>query len=477
MGALRHASALIDAYRAARLEQSSAYDLRELSRVGVALSTERDLDTLLEMILIAGAAALLGDAGSLYLVERDGDGDAGDTCGSSSRRTTRCPTCPFSEFTIPIDHASLAGYVAATGEPLVIARRVPAPRATSPTARTARSTRSSATARSRCSCCRCGRTATRSIGVLQLINRKRDAEARLASPDDGRARGRRRSTSAPSSSSRALAAQAAVAIENSRLYEDIERLFEGFVTAAVTAIESRDPTTSRSLVPRRRRSRRTSPRPSTAVASGPYRDVRFTARAAARAPLRRAAARLRQGRRARAGAGEGEEALRRRPRDHAPPLRVPDAAAPTSSSSASARSTCCAHRRDGYADAVAQLDAHPRAAGATSCTRFLDAIVRANEPTVLPEGDASSELAASTSAPTWTSTASSGRCSTDDELRFLMIRKGNLDDARAPRDRVPRDAHLPVPRADPVDARAAAASRRSRSGTTRSSTARATRAA
>src|SRR5213079_1542205 len=34
------------------------------------------------------------------------------------------------------------------------------------------------------------------------------------------------------------------AIENSLLYEDIERLFEGFVTAAVTAIEQRDPTTS-----------------------------------------------------------------------------------------------------------------------------------------------------------------------------------------------------------------------------------------
>jgi HD-GYP domain-containing protein (c-di-GMP phosphodiesterase class II) len=41
-----------------------------------------------------------------------------------------------------------------------------------------------------------------------------------------------------------LAAQAAVAIENSRLYESIERLFEGFVTASVTAIESRDPATS-----------------------------------------------------------------------------------------------------------------------------------------------------------------------------------------------------------------------------------------
>ncbi len=41
----------------------------------------------------------------------------------------------------------------------------------------------------------------------------------------------------------ALAGQAAVSIENSLLYEDIERLFEGFVTAAVTAIEQRDPTT------------------------------------------------------------------------------------------------------------------------------------------------------------------------------------------------------------------------------------------
>ncbi|PYO37383.1 MAG: HD family phosphohydrolase, partial [Gemmatimonadetes bacterium] len=41
----------------------------------------------------------------------------------------------------------------------------------------------------------------------------------------------------------ALAGQAAVAIENSRLYEDIERLFEGFVKAAVLAIEQRDPTT------------------------------------------------------------------------------------------------------------------------------------------------------------------------------------------------------------------------------------------
>jgi HD-GYP domain-containing protein (c-di-GMP phosphodiesterase class II) len=41
-----------------------------------------------------------------------------------------------------------------------------------------------------------------------------------------------------------LASQAAVAYENRKLYNDIETLFEGFVSAAVTAIEQRDPTTS-----------------------------------------------------------------------------------------------------------------------------------------------------------------------------------------------------------------------------------------
>ena len=42
----------------------------------------------------------------------------------------------------------------------------------------------------------------------------------------------------------ALASQAGVSLENAILYDEIRRLFEGFVDAAVTAIESRDPTTS-----------------------------------------------------------------------------------------------------------------------------------------------------------------------------------------------------------------------------------------
>ena len=42
----------------------------------------------------------------------------------------------------------------------------------------------------------------------------------------------------------ALASQAAVSIENSVLVSQIQQLFEGFVSASVTAIEQRDPTTS-----------------------------------------------------------------------------------------------------------------------------------------------------------------------------------------------------------------------------------------
>ncbi len=41
-----------------------------------------------------------------------------------------------------------------------------------------------------------------------------------------------------------LASQAAVAYENSHLYENIHRLFEGFVKASISAIEQRDPATS-----------------------------------------------------------------------------------------------------------------------------------------------------------------------------------------------------------------------------------------
>src|SRR5271155_713863 len=81
------------------------------------------------------------------------------------------------------------------------------------------------------------------LGVLQLINCKRHAKARLSNANAVH----RYVHPFPERAVRlglSLASQAAVAYENSKLYRDIENLFDGFVNAAVKAIEQRDPTTS-----------------------------------------------------------------------------------------------------------------------------------------------------------------------------------------------------------------------------------------
>lgn len=81
------------------------------------------------------------------------------------------------------------------------------------------------------------------VGVLQLINRKRDSETPLRTPADFEKKVL--PFDKPSVAlAQALAGQAGVALENSILYEDIEKLFEGFIRASVQAIEARDPTTA-----------------------------------------------------------------------------------------------------------------------------------------------------------------------------------------------------------------------------------------
>ena len=81
------------------------------------------------------------------------------------------------------------------------------------------------------------------IGVLQLINRKKDKGARLhnAAAVEQEVVG-----FDPESVelARTLASQAAVALNNNLLLREIEELFESFVIASSSAIEDRDPSTS-----------------------------------------------------------------------------------------------------------------------------------------------------------------------------------------------------------------------------------------
>src|SRR6478736_1305501 len=112
------------------------------------------------------------------------------------------------------------------------------------------------------------------IGVLQLINKKREPKQKLLSREDFE-RGVVPFDERSEQLVTTLAAQAGIALENAILYDEIRGLFEGFVKASVDAIEARDPTTSG-------HSRRVSEltvglaMAVEQVSSGPYKDVRWS---------------------------------------------------------------------------------------------------------------------------------------------------------------------------------------------------------
>jgi HD-GYP domain-containing protein (c-di-GMP phosphodiesterase class II) len=421
-GALRHAGAIVDARRATHQADARARELEELTAIGVALSTQRDLATLLEMILTQARRLTHSDAGSLYLVERDDAGQPSRLRFAMAQNHS-LPGLPFSTFTVPIDHASLAGYAAATGEPLLIGDVYLLP--DDVTYRQNRSFDDAFGYRTKSMLVLPMKShRDEVVGVLQLINHKRSPDVRLTADTDIDAEVLPYDSRCVELTS-ALASQAAVAIENGRLYEDIERLFEGFVTAAVTAIESRDPTTSGH-----------SGRVATLtvglaevigrVSVGLYRDVSFT-----REQLRelRYAGLLHDF----GKVGVREQVLVKEKKLYPQDLEVirhrfayllqrtelefergrADALLTTG--------------RAGYAHALAALEA-ARIGHRDELVAFLDAIVTANEPTVLPEG--SFDALERIGQRTFIDFEGIERPLLEEgELRYLMIRKGNLDEA------------------------------------------------
>ena len=241
-------------------------EIHELNRIGAALSAEHDPERLLELILSKSRELTASDAGSIYLVE-DIAGPVkrqsllfGETPGGATQpgvpareeegrqrlrfKLTQNDTVevPFREVTMEIDENSIAGYVALTGEIVNLrdAYRLPVDVPYTINRKfdedSGYRTRSILAVPMR-------NQKEKIIGVLQLINAKRDITARLETMEAVEQK------VVPFSARQqeivlSLASQAAVSYENSRLYDDIHRLFEGFVQAAVTAIETRDPATS-----------------------------------------------------------------------------------------------------------------------------------------------------------------------------------------------------------------------------------------
>jgi HD-GYP domain-containing protein (c-di-GMP phosphodiesterase class II) len=229
----------VDALRA-ELERSRKA-LREMSKVGMALMGERDPVTLFSLILNQARSLTGSDAGSLYLVE-DVDDDARMLHFIASQVDT-LPNLPSLTFRLPLDETSIAGYVATTGSPLVLEDVYElddgVPYSFN---RAAFDDKYGYRAKSMLAVPMIDHR-DKVVGILQLINRKSDPDAEIRTDEDAN-RWVLPYTQREVDIVSSLAGQAAVAIENGRLYQDIENLFAGFIKAAVTAIDRRDPTTS-----------------------------------------------------------------------------------------------------------------------------------------------------------------------------------------------------------------------------------------
>ncbi len=256
---------------------TSTREIRDLNQIGAALSAEHDTAKLLEMILTKSREITQSDAGSLYLVEQEeleeatseqasdglkrggvvtdlipseeGDSNARIIMRAEGKKRLRFKLAqndsadiPFRERVMEISERSIAGYVALTGRAVNIEDAYHMPPDV-PYSINRQFDEDSGYRTKSILAVPMKNQKDEIVGVLQLINAKRDPGVLLETlqsvttqvvPYAERQRAIVQS----------LASQAAVALENSQLYEAIQRLFEGFVRAAVIAIEARDPTTS-----------------------------------------------------------------------------------------------------------------------------------------------------------------------------------------------------------------------------------------
>lgn len=202
-----------------------------LNIAGVSLSAEENVDVLLQKVVAQAMTITNSDAGSLYLRERNAHGNEVLTFAVAKNDSVEIP---FKSFQFPVDDKTIAGYVLMTGRPINApdAKIIPqfnpimeekygyriGPMLTVPL----RNTR--------------GET----IGVLQLINKKKDKGVNLAD------KGIVEDSTAPYSHLEksyisVLAMQAAIAIEKAKLQKEMELLPEALIKTVLVAFERRDP--------------------------------------------------------------------------------------------------------------------------------------------------------------------------------------------------------------------------------------------
>ncbi|HEY5959772.1 MAG TPA: HD domain-containing phosphohydrolase, partial [Polyangiaceae bacterium] len=219
------------------------YELDELIDIARALTKERDISKLLALILEKSRFITGADAGSIYVVE---ESDAGNGAPAQVLRFKQAQNDSIrldsSEFEVPVSRSSMAGWVVLERQTIRIADVYQLPE-NSPFGFDATFDQTYGYRAKSMLCAPLISGRGEVIGVLQLINKKRESRRKLQNADDVD-RWVQPFDDRSEQLVVTLAAQAGIALENALLIEEIQGLFEGFVRASVDAIESRDPTTS-----------------------------------------------------------------------------------------------------------------------------------------------------------------------------------------------------------------------------------------
>ncbi|GAC1658022.1 MAG: HD family phosphohydrolase [Candidatus Dormibacteraceae bacterium] len=211
--------------------------MAEMNRIGIALSSEQDMDTLQDLILKSCRQLTNADAATLYLVEEAEDGHR---MLRFAWTQTASIHAPFSTFKMPLVEQSIAGYTVITGRSQMVADAYDLPDHVPFGFNRSFDEQHGYRSKSML-CVPMSNHDGEIVGAIQLINAKLHFETELTpenvhdevvgfEPDQLEL-------------IQSIASQAAVALDNKNLIDAIQNLFEGFVKASVTAIESRDPTT------------------------------------------------------------------------------------------------------------------------------------------------------------------------------------------------------------------------------------------
>ena len=240
---LAAARRLLTARRAGRELNVMASDMtRETDRllsIGVALSAERNISKLHELIVRNARELTRADSGSLFLLEANEGADA--TLRFAVAQTGPADAGTHLGAVLPLTRNSISGFVALAGDVVRISDAYEIPETSeyrfNPSFDKQNGYRTKSVL---CVPMRDHENAV--VGVIQLINRKPAFEMILSSPAQTE-EVVTPFTERDESVLLSLASQAGVALENKALLASIQDLFEQFVRASVKAIEVRDKST------------------------------------------------------------------------------------------------------------------------------------------------------------------------------------------------------------------------------------------